>query len=419
MQPLPAPSPGARNSHSTSILTRGRTAYRERRYAEAARWFRVASREEPSDPWTWIWLARTLKQLDDRDGSYASIRRALGIAPDSASARLHLIDLLLEEGRNDLAGEALKDLAGGSGREEWVARAVARRLARLPDPHAVLSQLPPTARLRGAREEAERHLCVADPAMAWRLLRSTALQAPDRPLLLRIARGLRRAGELTLALEVLDRAAAIDPPSPRILHIRDHLRAEVRVTSGSWSPRASERQDLELHPGRLLVLSEGTEGSDGSWGRGIARLLLPSTPDKEHPLDQWLELRLAEIVELALRVRPSAILAARGRWTGLLAMHARKLLGTSMIYEAGAAPAPYASSQACRWRRDQEQRLLEAADLILVRTVAARDRYLQAGIGRGRIAVVPAREAYGAPPASGRATWPSRFMASSSWASVT
>ncbi|MEX2530690.1 MAG: glycosyltransferase [Gemmatimonadota bacterium] len=306
MQPLSATSPGARNSHSTSNLTRGRTAYRQRRYAEAVRWFRVASREEPSDPWNWIWLARTLKQLDDRDGSYASIRRALGIAPDAAPARLHLIDLLLEEGRNDLADDALKDLAGGSGREEWVARAVTRRLARLPDPHAVLSQL---------------------------------------------------------------------PPSPRILHIRDRLRAEVRVTSGSWSPRASERQDLEL--------------------------------------------RLAEIMELALRVRPSAILASRGRWTGLPAMHARKLLGTSMIYEAGPAPAPYASSQVCRWRRDQEQRLLEAADLILVRTVAARDRYLQAGIGRGRIAVVPAREAYGVPPASGRATWPSRFMASSSWASAT
>jgi tetratricopeptide (TPR) repeat protein len=421
-----AQPPGASDSHPTSYISRGRAAYRKRRYAEAAEWFRRSSAENPSDPWVWIWLARALKELPDREGSHAAVQRALVLSPDSASARLHQIDLLLEEERTDLAGDALRELAAGSGREEWVARAVARRLSSIRDPHAVLTHLRPSERPGEARKDAERRLRLGDPAAAWSLLRREALGDADRGLLLRMARGFRRTGELTLALEVLDRAVGTDPSNTRIRRIRDRLQSEVRVASGSWSPGMRKHQDLELHPGRLLVLLEGSGGIAGSWSGDVARFVLPPAPGRDDPLDRWLELRLAEIVEMVRRARPWAILASRGRWTGLLALQVRKSLGTMIIYEAGDHPPataigaehdPIGWSQACRWRYEQEQRLLATADLILVRTDAARDRYLRAGIGRGRIAVVPgqALPRPGRPPSSDPETSPRRSTPSSSW----
>lgn len=293
---LPATSSLEPEGTESSFRARGRAAFDRGDFEQATLWFRRAVAVGGGRPWPWLWLARSQLRTGDVEGSRDAIERALGILPGWPPGLLHLADLHLEAREMGAASRVLEEVASGLGATENgdghdVARAVARRIARLSKPEtanqvadALLAGCPDEATAIAAkavalartedsetgrrflhslrdcgpevrsRASAEFHLEADDPVQAWRHLRDIALGEEDGPLVSRTAQALRRCGELTRAWEAFDRAGALGVRDPSTRHWREVVLGEVQVLSGSWRPRASSEPHRESVDGRVLHL---------------------------------------------------------------------------------------------------------------------------------------------------------------------
>jgi|GEM_PF-284541 len=292
------PATGSLDPEGTenSFRARGRAAFDAGEFEKAVVWFRRAAAVGGERPWPWLWLARSQMQMGDLEGSRDSIERALGVLPGWPPGLLHLADLHMEAKEVGAASRVLEEVAAGlgstrNGDGDGVARAVARRITRLPEPEtanqvadALLAGCPDEATAIAAkavalartedsetgrrflhsvpgcqpevrwRAAAEFHLEADDPLQAWRHLREIDLGEEDGPLVSRTAQALRRCGELTRAWEAFDRAAALGVSDPSLRHWRDVVLGEVQVLSGSWRAQASGERHYESVDGRILHL---------------------------------------------------------------------------------------------------------------------------------------------------------------------
>lgn len=81
------------------------------RWNEAAEQIRQALRLTPQDPWGWLDLAGALRQLDRDDEAHAALQRALQLDPKNSETRLALAESLQQRGDADGALSFFRELA--------------------------------------------------------------------------------------------------------------------------------------------------------------------------------------------------------------------------------------------------------------------------------------------------------------------
>jgi glycosyltransferase involved in cell wall biosynthesis/predicted glycoside hydrolase/deacetylase ChbG (UPF0249 family) len=455
----------------------GQAAYERQDYRSAELWFRRAAAAAGTRPWPWLWLARAQLRNGDLAGSRESADRALHLGGDWPAAVLHLADLDLREGLELDAAARLETLATNASTNGDMARALLRTLTRFSHPataqgvadalgrrhgdddvgrivravtlwragdHAAARRLfsgqPRDIGPSAARAAAEFHLETDSPAEAWGVLRHQPGQAGDAPLLLSIAHGLRKAGDLTLAWECLERAVAADPGDRDARYWRDVVIGEVHVLSGGWRPVAPPVRHYRPTPNRVLhlvgkslphvqagysvrtsyvVRSQKEAGLDPHvvtllgfpWDHGITeagtcenvggidhyRLAVPEGTSAR--LDDRLAVNLRQLIDLTRRLRPAVLHAASDYRNALLANALGQAFGIPVVYEVRGfweetwrskrQDADPTQAAAYHWRRDRELACMLAATHVVTLADVMKGELIARGIPADSITVVP------------------------------
>jgi glycosyltransferase involved in cell wall biosynthesis/predicted glycoside hydrolase/deacetylase ChbG (UPF0249 family)/Flp pilus assembly protein TadD len=460
----------------SSFRDRGRGAYSRGDYEKAEYWFRSGVALDGSRGGAWLWLSRAQMRNGRTAAARISAERAVELLPEWSHALLHMADLLLGEGDAKGGVAFLERALECSNGDREVLGGVVRRLLRLEDagsvgrvatrlvrdhPGGVEGVLAEALLLwrTGRRGDASRvlarhagsngglsaaasfYLDVGEPRRAWETVRSANGRPVDAALLVRVAHGLRRSGELPLAWEAFERALASDPGHTSASEWRDRVVGEIHVLTGAWesSVRSSpgRYQPLEgrvLHlvgkslphvqtgysvRTRYVTLSQQDAGLDPHvvtqlgfpWDQGVEEVSLfeevmgvphhrlVSAAPIPRRMDDRLDRNLASLVPLVRRLRPDVLHAASDYRNALLALALRRIFGIPVVYEVRGfweetwrskqGPSGSEDAPAYRWRREMEIECMRAADRVVTLADVMKGELVARGIQEDRIAVVP------------------------------
>jgi glycosyltransferase involved in cell wall biosynthesis/tetratricopeptide (TPR) repeat protein len=242
-----------------AVRTAGRAAWDEEDFENAHAYFRSAARIG-TDPWSWLWLARSSNHRGEFEAGYEAVLRAAELAPGSHQVRRALGRWLGAVGRTG-ESEALHSFAR----------------IRSEIPHADPAHGPrrpmayadwlceESARAAGERAWFERDFAAAEERFA-----AAARYGDSAWTWQWYARALLRRGDGALARDALQRAFVISPASPIVrIDIHTQLGDEGRDIAKELLADGAPRDVVILEA--LFRAGEGRRAEARALADGIAR----------------------------------------------------------------------------------------------------------------------------------------------------
>jgi glycosyltransferase involved in cell wall biosynthesis len=263
------------------------------------------------------------------------------------------------------------------------------------------------------------------------------LRQPSIAMLVTLGDAWRRHGEQARAVELADRALAIDPASASAAWLRRGALAEARVVDGSWTARPPAAP-VDRVPGRVMHLLERSlpHHRSGSTYRthytvqaqrelGLEPIVVtqpgfadPGTElvagvphhrlagDGARTVDARLRAYLEAAAPLVERLRPGVLHAASDYVNALVALELGRRYALPVVYEVRGFPevlrgrwaASRATFEKARWRREVEADCWRRADRVVTLAEVMKRHIAGVGVDPERVTVVPnavAADAFG------------------------